>query len=228
MKEMMAAVAAALIAAPLYAQEVSAQAPSKTAAADNAFEITIGGGYAQGFGDISSRQQKDLTDLTSAGGELQLGFGYRIDPHLMVGVYGTGARYATRDATSGANIWTATAGLQGNYHFLPMNEWDPWIGLSSGWRGMWISNNGTDARHGLDIAKLTAGVDYRVSPEFAVSPYASVGMTAFLAEKLASQNEFGTLHDPKVNVWVGAGIQGRFDIASGSSRSAGTRVASRD
>jgi len=30
--------------------------------------------------------------------------------------------------TSGATIYTATAGVQGNYHFLPWNDWDPWIG----------------------------------------------------------------------------------------------------
>jgi len=226
MKRLMATIAAASIAAPLYAQEVSVAPLSATVAPDNAFEVTLGAGYAQGFGDLGAGQQS-LTDLASAGGELQLGLGWRINPRFMVGVYGTGSSYATRTATSGANIWTATAGVQGNYHFLPMNEWDPWIGLSSGWRGMWISNGGTDSRNGLDIAKLTAGVDYRVSSQFAVSPYASVGLTTFLTQQLAGQNGFSNVRSPDVNVWLAAGIQGRFDMFEGGS-SLGPRVASND
>ncbi len=227
MQRMMAAIAAALIAAPLYAQEVSVtpESPSAKIAPNNAFELTLGGGYAQGWGGIGSGQ-RDLTDLTSGGGELQLGLGWRIDPRFMVGVYGTGGYYATRTATSGANIWTATAGVQGNYHFMPMNEWDPWIGLSSGWRGMWIHDIGTDSWHGLDVAKLTAGVDYRVSSQFAISPYASAGLTTFLTQKFAGQSEFSNVHSPDVNVWLAAGIQGRFDIGGGSSH--GTQLASND
>jgi hypothetical protein len=56
--------------------------------------------------------------------------------------------------TSGATIYTATAGVQGNYHFLPWNDWDPWIGLGAGWCGIWIDRDvgGTDSRHGIDLA----------------------------------------------------------------------------
>ncbi len=90
MKSTMITIAAALLAAPLYAQEsqeVTAEAPAPARAADNAFELTLGVGYAQGFGDIGSRQ-RNLTDQSSAGGELQLGAGWRINPNFMVGLYG--------------------------------------------------------------------------------------------------------------------------------------------
>jgi len=85
--------ASALIAAPLYAQEVDATGSSPSAPAspaDNAFEITFGLGYAQGFGDIGAGQP-GLTDQITAGGELQLGLGWMINPNFMIGVYGTGA-----------------------------------------------------------------------------------------------------------------------------------------
>jgi len=213
MKSMMIVIAAALIAKPLYAQEVTASPPAPARAADNAFEITLGAGYAQGFGDIGAGQ-RNLTDQSSAGGELQLGLGYRINPNWMVGAYGSGSIHATGDLTSGAHIYTATAGVQANYHFLPSNEWDPWIGLGTGWRALWINHaaGGTDSRHGLDIARLTAGVDYRVSSQFAVSPYVGVGLSTFLTQELAGEQGFSNVHSPDANVWISAGIQGRFDI----------------
>ena len=213
MKSTIISIAAALLAAPVYAQEVTATSPEPARAADNAFEITLGVGYAQGFGDIGGNQ-RNLTDQSSAGGELQLGLGYRINPNFMVGVYGSGSIHDTGSYTSGSNIYTATAGVQANYHFLPAETWDPWIGLGSGWRALWINHSagGTDSRHGLDLARLTAGVDYRVSSLFAVSPYVGAGLTTFLTQQLAGEQSFSNVHGPDVNVWIFGGLQGRFDL----------------
>jgi outer membrane protein W len=137
----------------------------------------------------------------------------------MVGAYGSGSTHATGDFTSGGNIYTATAGVQANYHFLPSETWDPWIGLGSGWRALWIKhdNAGTDSRHGLDIARLTAGVDYRVSSQFAVSPYVGAGLTTFLTQELANESSFSNVHSPNVNVLIFGGTQGRFDLFGNSA-----------
>src|SRR2546425_10056298 len=45
----------------------------------------------------------------------------------------------------------------------------PWIGLGAGWRGIWIDRDvgGTDSRHGIDLVRLTAGVDYRLNSQSA-------------------------------------------------------------
>jgi len=226
MKSLMITVAAALLSAPLYAQEVTASSPSTLRAADNALEITLGAGYAQGFGDIGANQ-RNLTDQSSAGGELQLGVGYRINPNFMVGTYGSGSVHATGDYTTGGNVYTATAGLQTNYHFLPTETWDPWIGVGSGWRALWINhaNGGTDTRHGLDIARVTAGVDYRVNSQFALSPYVGAGVTTFLTQELAADRGFSNVSSPKASVWIFGGLQGRFDVL-GNTNSSSMRVAS--
>ena len=93
--------------------------------------------------------------------------------------------------------------MQANYHFLPDNEWDPWVGLDTGWRGYWVKHaTGTDSRHGLDIARLQAGVDYRVSPEFALSPYVGAGLTTFLTQELAAEQSFSNVRSPDVNIYV--------------------------
>ena len=211
MKNTLVFVVIALAGAPVYAQEITAPGRSQ-AGVERALEITVGGGYAQGFGDIGSGQ-RSLTDSSSAGGEVALGIGYRIDRRFAIGVYGSGSKYSTKDATRGSDIWSATAGVQGSVHLLPDGEWDPWISLGSGWRGHWIDKSGsTDSRHGWDIARLTAGVDYRVSPEFAVSPYVGAGVTTFLTQELAGQQSFSNVQSPNANVWLFAGLQGRFDL----------------
>lgn len=211
MKDTLVFVILGLLGTPAFAQEIVAPGRSQ-GGVERALEITVAGGYSQGFGDIGNGQ-RSLTDLSSAGGEVTLGVGYRIDRRFALGVYGSGGKYSTKDLTSGADIWTATAGLQGSVHLMPDAEWDPWVSVGSGWRGYWIDKSGsTDSRHGWDIGRLTAGVDYRVSPEFAVSPYVGAGVTTFLTQQLASQQSFSNVDSPKVNVWLFAGVQGRFDL----------------
>src|SRR5262249_23232018 len=176
-------VTALLIAAtPALAQEeaaVSAPASDRSPGAPSrAWEIGLGLGYSQGVGDIGGNSPT-LTDLTHGGGELQLNIGYRIDPHWLVGIYGSGGEGHTRRAArpSPRPVGGAPAGLRATHHLLPGEQWAPWIGLGSGWHGHWISKPaGTDSRHGLDLARLQVGVDYRVSREFAVAPY--VGASA--------------------------------------------------
>ncbi len=222
MKTTLTFVVLALAGAPAFAQEaVTSIQPRR--GVEHALEITLGAGYAQGFGDIGA-SQPSLTDLNSPGGEVTLGIGYRLDRHFLLGVYGSGSKYSTKDLTAGADIWSATAGVQANYLFLPDDQWDPWIGLGSGWRGLWVKGaNGTDSRHGWDIARLQAGVDYRVAPDFAVSPYVGAGLTTFLTQELAGEQAFSNVHSPDVNVWVFAGLQGRFDLFG--SGPAPTRIA---
>jgi hypothetical protein len=218
MKNAFAAITfAALFAPPLLAQEIEASRRAPPGAPDSALEIGIGAGYSQGFGNIGP-DSPTLTDLTHGGGEVTLSVGYRINPNFLVGIYGSGGMFTTGNLTSGADsIWSATGGVQANYHFLPTAQWDPWVGLGAGWRGHWISKpGGTHSRHGLDLARLQVGLDYRVSPEFAISPYVGAALTSFLTQELAAQQVFTNVRDPNVNVFVVGGVMGRFDLFGGS------------
>jgi hypothetical protein len=206
--------------------EVSATAVSRPSGAPSrAWEIGVGVGYSQGAGDIGSNSPT-LTDLTHGGGELQVNVGYRINPRWLVGLYGTVGKYSLGSLTpDGSDVWSVTAGAQANYHFSPEEQWDPWIGLGVGWRGHWIDKPaGTDSRHGLDLARLQVGVDYRVSPAFSIAPYVGASASMFLAQELAQQTSFSNVHDPNVNLFFFGGVMGRFDILG--SRAEGTRVAS--
>ncbi len=62
-------IALLLFCTPALAEEmITASAPTPRAAPSQAFEITLGAGYAQGIGDIGSNQRA-LGDISGAGGE---------------------------------------------------------------------------------------------------------------------------------------------------------------
>jgi hypothetical protein len=216
-----AAMGTMLLAGTASAQETTRDAAQTTGdrardlpAATHAVELTVGTGYAQGFGNVGAQQAK-LTDIGTAGGEVQLGASYRLLPPLGVGVYGTGAMYGRGDQVDGsANLYSATAGIQGDWHFLPAaSEWDPWVSLGTGWRGYWVNTNeGTSSLHGWEVAKLQLGVDYRIAPAVSISPVVGADLSMFFTQSPATATGFSSVSSPDVNTFVFGGLLGRFDI----------------
>jgi len=204
---------------------VSGTAPEKASGLYNAFEIGIGAGYSQGVGDVG-KNVPSLTDSGGAGTSLELDLGWRIDPHFLVGIYGTGAWFSTGDAPGNAfNNWSATAGVQGAYHFLPGENLDPWISLGTGWRGYWVNRpEGRDSRHGLDLARLQVGLDVPVTNGVAVSPFVGASATLFLTQQLAQETSFTDIQDRKVSVFLNAGVMGRFDLLGSPAPSKATEL----
>ncbi len=182
---------------------VSWSAPEKASGLYNGFELGLGAGYSQGVGNVG-RSMPSLTDSGGAGAALELDLGWRIDPHFLVGVYGTSAWFSTGDAAGNAfNNWSATAGVQGNYHF-------------------WVNRpEGRDSRHGIDLARVQVGVDVPVAAGITISPFVGATATLFLTQQLASEASFSDIQDRNVTVFLNAGLLGRFDVLGDpSSKSA--------
>src|SRR5215471_3442781 len=100
-------------------QSVTTKKNDTLAPVSNAVEITVGTGYAQGFGDVAANRPT-LTDLGQPGGAVQVGVGYRVIPQLSLGIYGTGAMFSRGDQVdTSTNLYSASAGVQGDWHFLP-------------------------------------------------------------------------------------------------------------
>jgi hypothetical protein len=195
------------------------RAPSEGAAGlYNALELGIGIGYSQGTGDVGAGVPC-LCDSAGPGAALELSVGWRINPHFLVGAYGTGSWFTTGDnAANARNNWSTTAGVQGNYHILPNKSFDPWIGVGTGWRGYWVNRpEGRDSRHGLDLGRLQVGVDVPVASGVAISPFVGATATLFLTQQLADESSFSNISSPNVNMFFTAGVMGRFDVF-GSAR----------
>ena len=206
--------------------QAQARAPDATAPIKKALELTIAMGYTQGFGKVAS-SQPSLTELGTAGGGVQGGIGYRILPQLTLGTYGSFGTFGRADqADPTGHLYTSAAGIQADWHFLPAGHpLDPWVSLGSGWRGYWMTGDkGTTAMHGMDLAKLQVGVDYRVDKQISISPVVGVDLSTFFTQSTPETHAYQNISNPNVNTFLFAGVQGRFDIPTGSDSS---RVASR-
>jgi hypothetical protein len=198
-----------------------APSTNRLAPVKNAVELTVGTGYQQGFGKITNGLQPNLTDVATAGGGIQAGIGYRFAPAVALGFYGSGAEFGRgSNADPTATNYTATAGLQADFHFIPSGSTaDPWLSVGTGWRGYWINaDRGTTSMNGLQIGKLQAGVDIRVDRNVAIAPVVGADMSMFLTQSLPNTS-FHNVPSPTLNTFLFGGLQGRFDIPTQSSGS---------
>jgi len=182
-------------------------------AVSRALEIAIGGGYLQGVGDIAGVGPR-VQDLSGPGGTVELKIGYRATEHLAFGGYGTFSQFASGDdVSSGTDVRGASAGGFAEWHFRPSQSIDPWVGLASGWRGLWLSpDSGKNTSiQGWEIARVQLGLDYRISPEVAIGPVIGASVSSFFTEDSPATNGFADIHDPHGNWLFFAGLQARFD-----------------
>jgi len=179
-----------------------------------ALELSVGTGYAQGFGNVGNRLPP-ITDTSGAGGAIAVAVGYRVDPTLQFDLYGTGAQFARGNNVDGsASIYSATLGIEAAWHLLPQQRFDPWVSLGTGWRGYWVSTTpGTSSMHAWELARLQVGVDYRLSRTVALAPVIGADLSMFYAQESVGQATFSGVGEPALTPFVFAGVLGRFDIA---------------
>jgi hypothetical protein len=208
-------VAATFAPAVAHAEEDRPSNDGKRVAPEKAWELQLGSGFSQGFGNAASQTRK-LSELTRGGMSIQPSFGYRLNPRLYVGVYGEGARYfAGGDMPDGTVGYGAAFGAQAQWHLSPFSQIDPWIGLGSGWRGYWVDlpDTGHESLHGFDIMRLRVGVDYKLGPSTSIGPMLGTTLTLFESHRAADDSSRRVeTKDPELCAFLFAGVQGRFEI----------------
>ncbi|HEY2368884.1 MAG TPA: OmpA family protein [Polyangiaceae bacterium] len=186
--------------------------PQKPDVPVNALEITGAVGYTQGFGEIVDGL--NVNKVITAGLGTELGLNYRFSPHLALGVYG---QYNQFDAQRTDTARGLAAGLGLTYHILPFEHWDPWLQFATGYRMLWEtgpsdSNTPTVMTHGFEPARLTVGLDYRVSRDIAISPQAGIDLSVPAWQTVNGNTT--ALNDPRPSTYVFAGMGVRFDLTS--------------
>jgi hypothetical protein len=206
------------------AQEIS-YVNQPIAAPSNAFELKVGTGYTQGFGNLTPGQR--IADVATAGIGVNLDADYRMNPRWSVGLQGEYQEFQNNRANN-----FAARGLAANvgvtYHGAPFVHGDPWLRLGAGYRGLWsVSAAGgppSTLVHGFEIAKATLGYDIRVSQSVAIAPLVGADVNAFVAQNQGGVNSMLPVSSAQVGTFVFAGVQGRFDM--GGTTTATPTVAS--
>jgi hypothetical protein len=178
-----------------------------------ALELGIGVAYSQGVGSLGGGDIPSLT-ATAGGGELlELDVGWRLNPNLLFGAYGNGAKLNPRNAFAGADIWSFAAGLHANWHFLPGKPADPWIEFGGGYRVYSIAQpEGTEYRHGLDVVRIQVGVETPLTKQIAISAFFGGALSLFLTRKGPLENSYSSIPDPQITAFFNAGLMARFDL----------------
>jgi hypothetical protein len=188
---------------------------SEVAPISNALEIAIGGAYMQGAGDIGAGMAS-VEDLQRGGGGAELQLGYRLTPNWTIGGYATLSGYdvGRRAAPSTDLVVGSTLGVKVDYHYRPAASADPWISVGTGWRGMWLGNDaGTEvALQGIELTRIQAGIDYRFSPSFALTPYIGAGASIFLQKDDMNTKGYESISGKELNWSFTGGLMARFDV----------------
>lgn len=201
-----------------FASRAQAQNEKKTwfeqplEAPTRALEIVVGTGYTQGFGSLQSGV--DMRDVITPGIGVDVGLGYRANPHWALMFGGQYQEFAAERAASARGFLTGVAAA---YHVAPYTRTDPWVQLGAGYRFLWENPHDVTQpnllSHGIELAKLTVGVDFRVDKDVAIAPVIGADVTLPLWQAIGG-NASVAINDPRPSTFVFAGLQARFDVTA--------------
>jgi hypothetical protein len=174
---------------------------------DRTIDLAFGAGNHLGLGSVGGAPAR-LQDLSGGGTTLEIGLGYRLKPAWVLGVYATGSRFAGHDASGvEASVLSSSAGVQVTWHARPDMFVDPWLALGTGWRAMWLNGDvGRGTSHGLDLARVQAGLDFRLLSSFALAPVIGADWSAELWSDPPVPGRTG------VNAFLFAGALARLQV----------------
>lgn len=162
---------------------------------------------------------------------ITLDLGVKPSPHVFVGTYmgfskgaeGNDTRiegYCDDDDEDFENdiscdSYTLRIGLQAQYHALPDQRWNPWIGYGFGYI---LANQSIEDRErsrsedttvtGLTYAQISGGIDFRSA--LGVGPYGEVSIGRFNSTHTVIDNEDtfqGAIDERAIHYWLTIGVR---------------------
>jgi len=110
-------------------------------------------------------------------------------------------------------------GLELQYHFLPRQQLDPWLGLGFGAEflnaTLHAAPNDLNQRYsGWEFPLVEGGLDFAVTPHFALGPYASLSWSQFTSyrEEQAGVATTTDIGNPSWHGWFQVGVKGTIKL----------------
>jgi len=175
----------------------------------------VNSGYSQGFGRVTSGRGNQISDFSGPGVGVGMSLGYRATPGFSVGLTGNYQELNPNAVLqSGTNVRGAAVGFETTFHGMPFQRVDPWVSVGGGYRMLWLvpeGPNNNQMLHGFEIGKLQVGMDMRVSKDVALGPVIGGDVNMFIWKNAEGPSGNREIVDKRLNAFVFAGIQGRFD-----------------
>jgi hypothetical protein len=162
---------------------------------------------------------------------LELGLGAKIIDELYLGAYfnvGAGwegsdshtesrceAGYGVDDDVSCSSV-SVHGGIELRYTFTPAEPLSGWVGYGVGATSVTqsISDAGrydeSNTAQGIEFARLSGGLDFRVKRGFGLGPYALVSVGRFVHQRTEIRNDVtfsGAIPDPALHAWLALGLR---------------------
>jgi outer membrane protein W len=195
--------------------------------ASGRFVIGLRTGYAIAMGKVADGADNDLSDGISGHIPIWLDLGYMVTPNVMLGLYGHyGFGLLASDISDycdtgnlDCSASVVRVGAQGQYHFSPMDQIDPWLGVGIGYEWMSLSMSGsgidrTGGAHGFEFLNLQGGADFKLSPAFGLGPFASFSLGQYGTMTLSGSGADRTesIDQKAFHEWLTLGVRGAFTL----------------
>jgi hypothetical protein len=188
--------------------------------AQTGFQMALSTGYAFPLGSADGTTTQ--SDFVSGQVPLHLELGGKLWPQLFLGVYfgagfgGAGGALSSTCASPGVSCssWTLRGGLEGIVYILPGARFDPYIGYGFGIEATRVGARSQAATasllaFGVDYARFTLGVDYRLNPIVGFGPFLSLSLGQYqdISAQGPSSSQMGELGDKAVHTWLTLGAR---------------------
>jgi len=206
-----------------------------TALADgvpSGIEVGLRTGYAIALGNVAD--QLAMSDEVGGAIPIWVDAGYRLaSPNLFLGAYfqyGIGFTSGKLSTACGQGGISCSAnvlqyGIQAHYHFMPDNQFDPWVGYGIGLENLNISESAggqsaSTGANGIDYGIIQVGADYRgLMDGLGVGPFLMFGFGQYsgYSQSQGGQSQsgsFGSNGAPNASMheWLTIGVRGVYDI----------------
>jgi hypothetical protein len=207
------------VALLLLSASVLVQRAARADRQDGAVELGLRFGVGLPFGGVDGSAGDGLDQTIAFSTPLVLDLGYRVDPTLLVGLYGSYAfassASALRNECSSRDESCSSrdlrAGIQAQIHGSPARVWDPWIGVGSGYEWTQVDAGSQPLGiSGWEILHVDAGLDVRASSAAGLGPFVSWSIGQYEFETTAGNTTAVTAH--AFHEWLVLGFHGVIDF----------------
>lgn len=202
---------------------------SAACAGELSLDLSFRAGYALPFGNAAS--DESLDDYVSGAIPFEIDADFRITENWLAGLYFTYgfariADFARSEIEDGMGLEDVSGhrfqrlGIQGIRRFNPNADFAPWLGLGLGYEWTWFLEGEADGHEiemglsGFEFA-FQGGVDYDVSENLTLGPYATLSFGQFGKYKYSIEDLGDATHeidDKAMHEWLQLGLKATFSL----------------
>lgn len=190
------------------------------------FVLGAGTGLSKPMGTMAN--EDEMSDAVSVMIPAELQVGWKFADRLTVagfftidfGVVGGAFKDACDATGSDCLVTQSRVGVQGRWNLFPERRLDPWVGVGLAWETLALENDTVTTNLKGFAADAMVGLDYRLGPKFAVSPWLGLTVGRYSDWKLVSafDDEWQAIDDPGIHTMLTAGVRVSWDFGGRALR----------